>query len=102
MRKANADDFTCLGEMFIRQDRLREARAWLQKAIDLDPGNTLALLGLASLYAQVKDPSLALRYLKRAADTEEVDLSDVASDPEFEFLWDDPTFEQLVSTNSRA
>jgi tetratricopeptide (TPR) repeat protein len=101
MQRATADDFTCLGEMFIRQDRLREARAWLQKAIDLDPHNTLALLALASLYAQVKDPSLALGYLKQAVETEEVDLSDVASDPEFEFLWDDPTFEQLVSANSR-
>ena len=67
-----------------------------------EPGNILALLALALLYAQVRDSSLALRYLKQAADTGEADLSDVASDPEFEFLWNDPTFERIVSANGRA
>src|SRR5262245_58560460 len=29
LQKANADDYTCLGEIRIKQDRLGEARRWL-------------------------------------------------------------------------
>src|SRR5438105_4648828 len=31
-QRANADDFTCLGEIRIKQDRLGEARRWLGQA----------------------------------------------------------------------
>jgi tetratricopeptide (TPR) repeat protein len=99
LERANADDFTCLGEIRIKQDRLGEARRWLEQALRLEPTNSLALLALATLYAQVRDPSLALDFLQKAADTEDVDLSDLACDPEFEFLWHHPQFERLVSSN---
>jgi tetratricopeptide (TPR) repeat protein len=99
--RANADDFTCLGEIRLKQDRLGEARRWLDQALRLNPQNSLALLALAALYAQVKDPALALDYLQKAADTEDIDLSDLASDPEFELLWHHPKFEKIVSTNGR-
>src|SRR5207245_200587 len=96
LRQANADDFTCLAEIRIKQDRLGEARRWLEQALQLEPNNSLALLALATLYAQVRDSSLALDFLQKAADTEDVDLSDLACDPEFEFLWHDPKFEKIV------
>jgi Tfp pilus assembly protein PilF len=101
MERANADDFTCLAEIRIKQDRLGEARRWLEQALRLEPKNSLALVALATLYAQVRDPSLALDFLQKAADTEDIDLSDLAGDPEFEFLWHDPKFEEIVSANGR-
>jgi len=101
LRRANADDLTCLGEIRIKQDRLGEARRWLDQAVRLEPGNSLALLALASLYAQVRDDSLALDFLQKAADTEDVDLTDLASDPEFEFLWHHPKFEKIVANGAR-
>jgi hypothetical protein len=52
---------------------------------------------MATLYAQVRDPSLTLEYLQKAAATEDVDLTDLSSDPEFEFLWHDAEFERIVS-----
>jgi tetratricopeptide (TPR) repeat protein len=97
--RANADDFTCLGEIRIKQDRLGEARSWLEQAVDLEPDNSLALLALATLYVQVRDRSFALDYLQKAADTEDVDLADIASDPQFESLWHDPRFKKIVSPN---
>ncbi len=101
LQRANADDYTCLGEIRIKQDRLGEARRWLEQALRLQPDNSLALLALATLYAQVRDPALALDFLQKVADTEDIDLSDLASDPEFEFLWHNPKFEKIVSTNGR-
>jgi tetratricopeptide (TPR) repeat protein len=101
MQRANADDFTCLGEIRIKQDRLGEAQRWLEQALRLEPHNSLALLALATLYAQVRDPSLALDFLQKVADTEDVELSDLACDPEFEFLWHHPRFEKIVTPNGR-
>lgn len=101
MQRANADDFTCLGEIRIKQDRLGEAHRWLEQALQLQPDNSLALLAMATLYAQVKDPSFAVDFLQKAADTKDIDLSDLASDPEFEFLWHHPKFEKIVSSNGR-
>jgi tetratricopeptide (TPR) repeat protein len=101
MNRANADDFTCLAEIRIKQDRLGEARRWLDQALRLDPQNSLALVALATLYAQVRDSSLALDFLQKAARTEDIDLSDLAGAPDFAFLWHDPRFEKLVSPNGR-
>lgn len=101
-QRANADDFTSLAEIRIKQDRLGEARRWLDHALTLEPRNSLALLAMAALYAQVRDPSLTLDFLQKAADTQDVDISDLASDPQFEFLWHDPKFEKLVSPNGQT
>ena len=101
MERANADDFTCLGEIRIKQDRLGEARRWLERAIELEPDNSLALVALATLYVQVKDPSFALDYLQKAAETEDVELADIASDPQFESLWHDSRFKMIVSPNGK-
>ena len=43
---------------------------------------------------------MTLSYLQKAADAEDVDLSDLATDLEFEFLWHDPIFEKIVSKDS--
>jgi tetratricopeptide (TPR) repeat protein len=101
MQRANADDFTCLGEIRIKQDRLGEARRLLEQAVRLEPDNSLALLAMASLYAQVQDASMALDYLQKTADTQEIDLTGLGSNPEFEFLWHDRKFEKIVSSNGR-
>jgi len=43
-----------------------------------------------------------LDYLRRVAQTGDIDLADLASDPEFEFLWHDREFEEIVSENGRT
>ncbi len=96
-QRATADDLTCLGEIRIKQDRLREAHDCLKRALDLDPDNSLAMVALAALYTQVGDRALALEFLQKAAATGNVDLADLSSDPEFEFLWREPTFEKMIS-----
>ncbi len=101
LQRANADDFTCLGEIRINQDRLGEARRWLEHALKREPENSLALLAMATLYAQVRDRFLALDFLQKAANTKDIDLSDLGSNPEFEFLWHDPEFEKIIYPNGR-
>lgn len=97
LNAADGDDLTTLGEICIKQDRMSEAQQWLNQALQDDENNSLALLAMATLYVHVQDKSLALKYLGRAAETNDLDLSDLASDPEFELLWPDPEFGRLTS-----
>ena len=45
------------------------------------------------------DPSFTLDYLEKTNAAEDVDLSGLASAPEFEFLWHHPKFEKIVASN---
>jgi Tfp pilus assembly protein PilF len=102
LNRAQADDLTALGEICIKQDRLSEAQRWLERALEMDKENSLALLSMATLYAHVRGHDLVLDYLRRVAQTGDIDLADLASDPEFEFLWHDREFEEIVSENGRT
>lgn len=97
MRRANADDYACLGEICIKQGRLAEANQWLTRALELDPENSLALLALATLNVQMTNWDLALTHLRKVAALDDLDLTDLAFDPAFELLWDDPRFRKVVS-----
>jgi len=101
LNRAQADDLTALGEICIKQDRLSEAQRWLERALEMDKENSLALLSMATLYAHVRGHDLVLDYLRRVAQTGDIDLADLASDPEFEFLWHDAEFEMIVSENGK-
>lgn len=98
--EAEADDLAALGEIRIKQDRLGEAQRLLQKALELDNNNSLALMAMATVYAHVRDRSLTLQYLQKVIDTRDLDISDLESDPEFEFLWHDREFEDLVAQSA--
>lgn len=100
LNEANADDLTALGEIRIKQDRLGEAQRLLQKALDQEETNSLALMGMATLYAHVRDRGLTLEYLKKVLKTDDIDISDLHSDPEFEFLWSDKEFEEIVAQSA--
>ncbi|MCI0639094.1 MAG: hypothetical protein L0Y72_31695 [Gemmataceae bacterium] len=100
MNQANADDLTALAEIRIKQDRLGEAQRLLDKALKLDGKNSLALLAMATLYAQVRDKALALEYLKKVVDADQIDISELERDPEFEFLWSDREFERIVAQSA--
>ncbi|MBI3411035.1 MAG: tetratricopeptide repeat protein [Planctomycetes bacterium] len=97
MGKADADDLTTLAEIRIKQDRLREAHRLLERALELEPNNSLSLLAMASVYAQLRDRILTLSYLNKAAATKDIDLTDLQWDPEYEFLWNDSEFTDLVA-----
>lgn len=66
----------------------------------MDQGNSLALMAMATVYAHVRDRSLTLQYLRKVIDTRDLDVSDLESDPEFEFLWHDKEFEQMVAQSA--
>jgi len=95
--KATPDDLTALGEIAIKQDRLAEARKVLDQALEADPENALALVAMATANAHMRNREAALGYLRRAAETNELDLSDLTSDPAFQFVWGDREFEEIVS-----
>ncbi len=99
LRKATPDDLTALGEICIKQGRLADARKFLDQALEAEPANALALVALATANAHMRNDAAALELLRRAAETDEVDLSDLDSDPAFQFLWHIPEFEAIISGN---
>ncbi len=96
LRKATPDDLTALGEICIKQGRLADARKLLDQALKADPVNALALVALATANAHMRNDVAALELLHRAAETNELDLSDLDSDPAFQFLWGNREFEALT------
>jgi tetratricopeptide (TPR) repeat protein len=97
LRKATPDDLTAFGEICIKQGRLADARKFLEQALEAEPTNALALVAMATTNAHMRNRDAALAFLRRAAETNELDLSDLDSDPAFHFLWHSPEFEQIVS-----
>ncbi len=100
MNQATADDLTALGEIRIRQDRLGEAQKLLEKALEWEPDNSLALIAMATVYAHVRDRNLAIEYLRKVLKCGDLDISNLQNDPEFEFLWSDREFEKLVAQSA--
>jgi tetratricopeptide (TPR) repeat protein len=96
--KATPDDLTALGEICIKQGRLAEAKKLLDAALESEPANALALLALATANAHMRNETAALELLRRAAETEELDLTELDSDPTFQFLWGVPEFEAIMRT----
>lgn len=95
--RATADDWTVLGELRMKQDRMSDAARCLRRALAIEPENALALLAMATLHASMDEPDESLRYLQKTAATEDLDLSNLADDPVFEHLWNNPRFEKLVT-----
>lgn len=96
--KATADDWTVLGELRMKQDRMSDAARCLRRALAIEPDNALALLSMATLNASMDEPEGALKYLQKTAATNDLDLSNLADDPVFEKLWNNPQFERLVQS----
>ena len=94
--KAAPDDLTAFGEICIKQGRLAEARKTLEQALESEPANALALVAMATANAHMQNRDAALKFLRRAVETNELDLSDLNSDPAFHFLWGNQEFEELV------
>ena len=69
----------------------------MEQALEAEPTNALALVAMATTNAHMRNRDAALAFLRRAAETNELDLSDLDSDPAFHFLWHSPEFEQIVS-----
>jgi tetratricopeptide (TPR) repeat protein len=97
LRKATPDDLAALGDVCIKQGRLAEARKFLEEALEAEPENALALVAMATANAHMRNGDGALAFLRRAAETNELDLSDLDSDPAFHFLWRSPEFERIVA-----
>ncbi|HBI41563.1 MAG TPA: hypothetical protein DDY78_01740 [Planctomycetales bacterium] len=97
LRNATPDDLAALGDLCIKQGRLADARRVLEQALESEPTNALALVAMATTNAHMRNSAAALEFLRRAVATNELDLSDLDSDPAFHFLWHNREFEEIVS-----
>jgi tetratricopeptide (TPR) repeat protein len=94
---ATSDDLTLLGENLVKLNDLSRARQWLQKALQEDADNTLALLALASVYVRLGESQRALTLLKRVAESRDLDMPSLRGDPDFKPLADNREFLALTS-----
>lgn len=68
--KANGDDLTLLGEMYLKTNSFTEAHHWLREALSVGTKNeSLTYLDLATLHAK-----LAIEYLQLCEDCADLDL----------------------------
>lgn len=70
-----ADDYCLMGSVYNKINRLNEAHHWFSVALQKEPKNSLALLGIAEVHVK-----LAIRYVQETEDTEDIDLSQQMSD----------------------
>jgi tetratricopeptide (TPR) repeat protein len=69
------DDYCQMGHLYNECNRLNEAHHWYQMALEKEPRNTLAMLGVAEIHVK-----LAVRYIQDTENAEEIDLGQQMSD----------------------
>jgi tetratricopeptide (TPR) repeat protein len=73
-----------------------EAKAAAAKAIELSPGDTVAMYNAACFYAQLGDKRLALNALKDSIISGWVDYEWIKRDPDFDSLRNEPLYIELM------
>lgn len=68
-----------------------------QKAVEVSPGDAIALYNLACLYAELSEKQKAIGALRQSIETGYQDFGWMLHDPDLETLRGDPEFEALVS-----
>lgn len=68
-----------------------------QKAVEVSPGDSIALYNLACLYAELNEKQKAIGALRQSIQTGYQDFGWMLHDPDLETLRGDPEFEALVS-----
>lgn len=70
-----ADDYSLMGSLYEKSNLLNEAHHWFNMALQKDPENSLALLGIAKIHAK-----LAIQYIQKTEDQGKIDLEQQMSD----------------------
>lgn len=82
--------FACLGER-------EKAHAWLAQALAIDPGEFIAQVNAAGIYARFGEVEKALHYIRKAARNVPQNTIDMLrNDADFDTIRDDPRFSQIL------
>jgi serine/threonine protein kinase/tetratricopeptide (TPR) repeat protein len=76
--------------------RNEEAKVEAAKALELSPGDTVALYNAACFYAQLKDKRLSLEALKNAILAGWVDYEWIKRDPDLDIIREEPEYIELM------
>jgi tetratricopeptide (TPR) repeat protein len=95
-----AETYNNLGVLLIKDEsRWNDAEAAFRKAIELNPNLAQAYGNLACLRSvsnKEENKDDAFRYLKKAIDLDSASKEGAKTDPDFDFLRDDPRFAEIV------
>lgn len=86
----------CRGLCHVEMDQPRRARAWLSRALDLEPGNGTARFHLARAQALDGAGREAARTLAPLVRAQPGLIEDVREDPAFEALCEDPSWLEVL------
>jgi tetratricopeptide (TPR) repeat protein len=64
--KDDAQAYVLLGQVYLGEKKIDQARAEFEKAAAIDPKNVEPIYQIANIYAQQKNPQMALRTVERA------------------------------------
>ncbi len=97
--KWNPDDVRAFhlgaGSLLVLGDRDR-ARQWLQRAVEIDPDDSILLYNVACNYATMGEDEAALGYLEQAVDNGMVSMAWVSNDTDLDSLRSSPRFDRLL------
>jgi predicted Zn-dependent protease len=98
----NAKALAALGELCLKTGRADDARAALDRAVELDPALADPWLDLAVLLAPGGDRDAIIDHLKRALRNGCRRFRRIRDEPAFAGLRDDPEFQQLLAGMRRG
>ena len=82
-------------------NRFDEAKAEGQKALELNPGDSLMMYNAACLYARLGDNKLAVETLGNAIDAGQRDFKWIERDPDLDSIRNDPAYLELMRKHER-
>lgn len=91
------DDFYYLGVYHSNRGEYEEALKCFEEALKIQPENEKIMYLKASTYALMGDHHQAIDSLKMAIKLEETNRIYARNDPDFESLYEEPEFQELVS-----
>ena len=99
LRERNArapGSFAGVGQALAMLGRIPEARAELQRVIELEKQQYVPALDIATICASLGERDAAFRWLERAFVDRSTNITILPYDPSFDALHDDPRFSALV------
>ncbi len=81
--------------------RFDEAKAEGQKALELNPGDSLMMYNAACLYARLGEKKLAIETLKNAVDNGQEDFEWIKRDPDLDSIREEAGYVELIKKHSK-
>jgi len=95
---SNAEEYYNLGIWMMNNQRFQDCEAVFRKALELDPEYTDALYNLACMASINEDYTESIRLIKEVLALEEHYIDSIVSDSDFEPLWVNEDFVELVKS----